>query len=175
MNEDQPGSRILIIIGNLAMLLGAIDPMEGSLLILPGSLLVAIGAWLGQSAPRLFAYRVVVFVLIAAGVGALWWLSSQGGFGGSSGHSGWWGLLILPYPVGWLMGIWGPGTPRWALWVGSAVGLWYLAISATSAWRPGHSGDAMSLAPALVLAVVGILAIAGCVYRLRGSGREAAA
>jgi len=34
------------------------------------------------------------------GVGALWFLSSLGGIGGKSGHSIWWGLLILPYPTG---------------------------------------------------------------------------
>ncbi|WP_166806285.1 hypothetical protein [Cryobacterium cheniae] len=26
-----------------------------------------------------------------------------GGIGGTTGNSLWWGLLILPYPVGWFM------------------------------------------------------------------------
>jgi hypothetical protein len=32
-------------------------------------------------------------------------LSAIGGIGGKSGHSMWLGLLILPYPVGWLMAL----------------------------------------------------------------------
>ena len=108
------------------MVVGAIDPMEGSLLILPGSGLVALGTFLGQSERRLIAYRVWVFILIAIGVGALWGLSMVGGFGGKSGRSMWWGVLILPYLIGWNMGIWGPGSPRWLLWWASlsAFGIW---------------------------------------------------
>src|ERR1035437_10511793 len=90
-------SRILIVLGSIAMVVGAIDPMEGSAIILPGSLLVALGPGLGPPDRRLIAYRVAVFILIAIGVGALWGLSAVGGFGGSSGLSMWWGVLILPY------------------------------------------------------------------------------
>ena len=39
-------------------------------------------------------------------------LSAVGGIGGKSGHSIWWGLLLLPYPAGWLMAL-----------VGAVVGL----------------------------------------------------
>jgi hypothetical protein len=34
-------------------------------------------------------------------------LSAVGGIGGKSGHSMWWGVLILHYPVGWLMALLG--------------------------------------------------------------------
>ena len=44
-NTHATWSRILIPVGGLAMLVGAIDPMEGSLLILPGSGLVALGTF----------------------------------------------------------------------------------------------------------------------------------
>jgi len=44
-------------------------------------------------------------VLIAVGVGALFGLSALGGVGGRSGHSMWWLLTVLPYPVGWVMGL----------------------------------------------------------------------
>ena len=37
------------------------------------------------------------------GVLALWILSALGGFGGESYLSYGWGVLILPYPVGWMM------------------------------------------------------------------------
>jgi hypothetical protein len=93
--------RILVIVGLLAMLLGAIDPLEGSLIILPGSGMVALGAFLGKSRHRRLLYWA--FALIAIGVGALFILSMFGGIGGSTGLSLWWGLIILPYPVGWVI------------------------------------------------------------------------
>ena len=46
MNARNLWARILIIAGSIAMLIGAIDPMEGSLVILPGSGLVALGTFL---------------------------------------------------------------------------------------------------------------------------------
>lgn len=156
-------SRILIILGSLAMVVGAIDPMEGAMIILPGSLLVALGTFLGPSERRLIAYRVTVFILIAIGVGAMWGLSQIGGFGGHSGHSNWWGALILPYLVGWSMGMWGPGSPRWLLGAGIGVGLWYLAIL-TIVLR--HSNPHGGFLPAIILAVTGLLTIAGCLRRL---------
>ena len=103
MNARKLGSRILAIVGGIAMALGTLDPMEGSLLILPGSGLVALGMFLGESQRRIFIYWLWVFILIAVGVGALFGLSAVGGIGGQSGHSMWWGVLLLPYPVGWLM------------------------------------------------------------------------
>jgi hypothetical protein len=87
------------------MLLGTVDPLEGSMLILPGSGLVALGMVLGGKESRMFVYWVWVFILIAVGVGAMFGLSAVGGIGGKSGHSMWWGILILPYPAGWLMAL----------------------------------------------------------------------
>jgi hypothetical protein len=75
MNARSIWSRILVIVGSIAMLVGAHDPMEGAVVILPGSGLVALGAFLGHSERRLIAYRVGVFVLILIGVGAMWGLS----------------------------------------------------------------------------------------------------
>jgi hypothetical protein len=98
-------SRLLVIVGGIAMLVGALDPLEGSLVILPGSGLVTLGTLLGQTERALRAYWVLIFTLILVGVGAMFGLSAVGGIGGRSGHSMWWGLLILPYPVGWVMGI----------------------------------------------------------------------
>ncbi len=105
MNARKFCAQILVIAGLVAMLLGALDPLEGSLVILPGSALVALGAILGRSAQR----RLLgwAFVLAAAGVGAMFALSAVGGVGGRSGHSMWWLLTTLPYPVGWIMGLWG--------------------------------------------------------------------
>ena len=36
MNNRKLWSKILTIVGGIAMVIGAIDPLEGSLLILPG-------------------------------------------------------------------------------------------------------------------------------------------
>ena len=155
-------SRILVTVGSIAMLVGALDPLEGSLAILPGSGLVAFGTFLGRCEGRLITYRVWVFVLIALGVGAMWGLSSVGGFGGKSGLSVWWGLLLLPYLVGWVMGVWGPGFPRWFWLLGIGVGLWWLTILMIIVSRAGLQ----QAGAALIVGALGVVTIAGCIYRL---------
>ena len=52
-------------------------------------------------------YWIWAFLLIAVGVCAMFALSAVGGIGGRSGHSMWWGILILPYPLGWLTALLG--------------------------------------------------------------------
>ena len=104
--------KIMVVIGSMGLLGGALDPMEGSVAIPIGSGLVALGTFLGQGERRFIRYRALAFVLIAIGVAALWGLSAVGGFGGNSGLSMWWGLLLLPYLIGWPMAITGPGNPR---------------------------------------------------------------
>jgi hypothetical protein len=103
MNARKLFSHILVIVGLIAMLIGAIDPLEGSFVILPGAGFVALGAFLGKSRYRTLIYWA--FILVAAGVGAMVVISMFGGLGGKTGHSMWWGLFILPYPVGWIMGL----------------------------------------------------------------------
>jgi purine-cytosine permease-like protein len=105
MNARRLWSRILVIVGGIAMLVGALDPLEGSVVILAGSALVALGMFFGQVGRQLLTYWILIFILIAFGVGVMFALSAFGGIGGTSGHSLWWGVLILPYPVGWIMGI----------------------------------------------------------------------
>jgi hypothetical protein len=107
MNSLTFWSRTLKWIGGLAMLAGTLDPMEGSVLILAGSGLVALGLYLARTDHRILLYWTSTFILIALGVAALFGLSSIGGFGGRSGHSMWWGVMILPYPLGWLMALLG--------------------------------------------------------------------
>ena len=103
MNARRLSSGIVITIGVVAMLLGAADPLEGSLVILPGCALITVYTFLSNTDRQLKVYWICIFALIAFGVAALWALSAVGGFGGSSGPSNWWGLLILPYPIGWVM------------------------------------------------------------------------
>jgi hypothetical protein len=96
-------SRILVVVGLVAILVGAIDPLEGSIVILPGAGLLAFAAWLGHSQHRRFLCWA--FALVAVGVAVLWGLSAVGGLGGSTGRSMWWAILLLPYPVGWVMAL----------------------------------------------------------------------
>jgi hypothetical protein len=105
MNTRKLWSRILKVVGGTAMALGTVDPLEGSLLILPGNGLVAFGVYLGGTDRRTLLYWTWSFILIAVGVAAMFALSAAGGIGGRSGQSMWWGLLLLPYPAGWLMAL----------------------------------------------------------------------
>ena len=102
MSTRKFSSRILILVGGIAMLVGAADPMEGSLVILPGSGLVTVGTYLGNSGRGLFIQWIWIFILIAIGVGAFWGFGVVGGGSARSMRSSW---LVLLYPVGWVMGI----------------------------------------------------------------------
>ncbi len=105
MSPRRSWSRILVVLGSIALLGGVLDPLEGSVIILLGSALILAGVLLDKAPRRVLRYWLLVFVLIAAGVGALFGLSAVGGMGGTSGRSFWWGLILLPYPIGWLMGM----------------------------------------------------------------------
>jgi hypothetical protein len=95
--------RIISIIGVIALIIGALDPMEGSVVIACGSALVALSTYLTHDRHR--KIFLVAFIMILTGVFFLFYLSSLGGIGGTSNHSMWWGILILPYPIGWLISI----------------------------------------------------------------------
>jgi len=103
MNDRKRWSGIISIIGLVAMILGAIDPLEGSVVIVFGSLLSAIGAWMAGS--RHFKLLILSFCLIVIGVAILFGLSSVGGIGGDTGRPMWLMIVFLPYPVGWIMGL----------------------------------------------------------------------
>ena len=156
--------------GYAAMLVGAVDLMEGSLLILPGSVLVLAGTYLDPRARQFAVYRLGVFALLAVGICALFGLSAVGGLGGSSEHSMWWAILILPYLAGWPLGILGPGTPRWVQISGVLVGLWLLAIPVMMVRaKQLHPNPAQPFIPEVLItvALLGAVTIGGCVWRLR--------
>jgi len=170
MSAHYRWAHVLVAAGFVAMLVGAIDPMEGSLLILPGSGLIALGTLLGHGERRFKIYRLWVFVLLTVGVAALWGLSMAGGFGDPLGLSIWWGLLLLPYLVGWVMGILGADSPRWVLWLGVVVGCWYVAIPALTTMLPSEppSDVARSIEIVqIVIGLTGVLTIGGSIYQLR--------
>ena len=83
MDKSKLWSRILCIIGVIAMTIGAVDPLEGSLIILAGSGLVALRAFLGKSRHRKFVYRA--FGLIVIGIAAGLIVTMLGGLGGNTG------------------------------------------------------------------------------------------
>ncbi len=93
----------LFITGIVFVILGVLDPMEGSIVILMGSLLIAISSYLMQN--KFWKLFTISFLLILVGVFFLFFFSSLGGIGGNSRLSMWWGMLILPYPLGWIMSI----------------------------------------------------------------------
>ena len=98
-------SRPLHILGAIALVVGALDPLEGSIVVVVGSALLLASEFSQDAARRHPGFWTTVFVLVAVGVTAMFSLSSVGGIGGNSGRSMWWGILILPYPAGWLLGI----------------------------------------------------------------------
>jgi hypothetical protein len=169
MHSDNLWSRILVITGGIAMLVGVIDPIRGSLIILPASLLFALGTFTVHSDRRWSGYRIGVIILIAIGVGAMWELTRVGGDGGNLERSLWWGILTLPYLLGWSMGIWGPGSPRWLLLLGLAVSLFYLVLSPIILT---HGVGDHRYVGALVLAALGLLTSIGCIIILRERSLE---
>ena len=159
--------RGMIVCGLIALVVGGIDPMEGALAILPGSALVALGTFLAGSDPKLVAFRLRMLLMIAFGIAALAGMTYLGGIGGDTGYSLWWGFLVLPYLIGWSMSVWGPGSPRWVVVSGLVVGLWYLALFGIVMSRSGRPPSNVSVAPALMVAAVGLMPVIGCVRSLR--------
>lgn len=95
--------RFIFHIGVVTLLLGALDPLEGSIIVILGSFLLAFATYKTQDRHR--TYFLTISLLIFSGVVAMVILSILGGFGGTSMLSWWWSLFILPYPIGWLWAV----------------------------------------------------------------------
>lgn len=95
-------NRVLVIVGIVGLLVGAIDPLEGSLLILPASVLLTIGVHRANGELRTRRLVVIGLALIGVGFTAMWIITALGGVGGSTDRSAWWALLALPIVPGWL-------------------------------------------------------------------------
>jgi hypothetical protein len=100
MKKHLLGADILIFAGLIAMLVGAIDPLHGFIIILPGSGLVALGAFVGKSQHRKLLYLAFAFALLGVGT-----MAGVGTLVDSHGRSEWWTLSYLPYPAGWVMSL----------------------------------------------------------------------
>jgi len=103
MKEKAKWTSVIYVTGIIALAIGILDPLEGSVVIAVGSILLALSAFLTHD--RYWKTFMASLILIVIGVFFLFYLSSLGGFGGKSTLSWWWGMLILPYPIGWLIAI----------------------------------------------------------------------
>lgn len=95
--------RIAWLFGVIALIIGVIDPLEGSVLIVLGSIVLAVTAYLKNDVH--WKVFMIAALLIITGVSFMFYLSSLGGIGGDSDKSLWWGALIIPYPAGWLLAV----------------------------------------------------------------------
>jgi hypothetical protein len=96
-------SKILGVVGLLAMLVGLLDPLEGSVGVVVGAALCAIGARIGCSRYTTVLYSGLILVTI--GVAAMFAASTFGGIRRES--LVWWGLIIGGYPLGFFVGVTG--------------------------------------------------------------------
>jgi len=123
MNARTGAATVLIVLGSIAILIGVIDPVEGMFAIFPGSGMIAVGAYLAQTPHRRLVY--CAFLLIGVSFCASLGISSK-----FHGLPGWWTLVLLPYPIGWIMDVVGVPFTLTGLfkgpWVRFAVALWVL-------------------------------------------------
>jgi hypothetical protein len=97
--------KILVIAGIFIMLIGAIDPLEGSILMLCGAVLVYISAFLIKSKQR--KITLIALIMEVFGISFLFIFSFLGGIGGKSKYPLWLGVLCLPYIIGWGLSLFG--------------------------------------------------------------------
>lgn len=93
--------RYVYIISILALLLGAADPMEGSIIIAAGAMMLALSSHLQKD--RYSKIFIASALMIFFGVFSLWFVSSLGGF--DPKREWWWLVFILPYPIGWIISL----------------------------------------------------------------------
>lgn len=101
MNISPKVISILYKTGAVAVVIGMLDPLEGSVVIAAGSTLLAFSALAAKNSFR--NWFITAWLMVMAGVFYLFYISSLGGFLGNTGRSWVWGLPILPYPLGWIM------------------------------------------------------------------------
>jgi len=91
-------NRRFYVTGIILVIMGALDPMEGSVLIELGSILLAITTQFSKDRHK--TLFLISTILISIGFFSLWFVSALGGFDPKT--EWWWLLFILPYPIGWL-------------------------------------------------------------------------
>jgi hypothetical protein len=101
MKQSIKWTKVIFIIGAIAIILGIIDPMEGSIVIATGSFFIAFSTFVSRDHYR--KIFLVSAIMIIVGVLSMFYVSSLGGF--DPKHAWWWDVLILPYPLGWLISV----------------------------------------------------------------------
>lgn len=101
MSERVKWYRVVFIIGVAATVIGAIDPMEGSVVIAMASICLALSTYYMRD--RYAKIFIVAAIMVVFSVAALWYVSSLGGF--DPKKEWWWTVILIPYPVGWLISI----------------------------------------------------------------------
>lgn len=96
MTTREKWTEALAVPGGLAVLIGGIDPLEGSIVILFGTALLAGSALVARADRVVVAARGIRFALAALGFAAVWTMTFMGGVGGSIGRSMAWVALGLP-------------------------------------------------------------------------------
>jgi len=91
----------MYVFGIISLIIGAINPIERSIVICLGSVLIGLSTYLNKD--RHWKIFFISAILIILGVTALIYISYIGGFGSKSTLSIWWRATILPYPIGWLL------------------------------------------------------------------------
>lgn len=93
---------LLYTVGILNFFLGALDPLEGSVLIVVGSVLITVYKYMrGDRHKKGF---LAGSLLITVGVAYMFWLSNLGGIGPNA--KPWaWGIPMALYPIGWVLTI----------------------------------------------------------------------
>jgi uncharacterized membrane protein len=96
-------SRIFLVLGLFGMLVGALDPLEGCVVITPAAGVAGLGAMAGRTRLRRLVY--IGFAMVVVGVAAMILLSLPGVVHFRETHSRWWLLTVAPYPAGWVLGL----------------------------------------------------------------------
>ena len=103
MHKTINWKKITFVTGVILFILGTVDPLEGSILIIIGSAMIATIAWLDKR--KFWKWHLIAAVAIGIGVAFMFYFSNLGGWGGESTLSWWWATLLIPYPVGWLINV----------------------------------------------------------------------
>ena len=83
MVSDIKSTHVLFIIGVTTIVIGAIDPLEGSVLIIPGSLLLSYLTY--KSRDRMRKGYLLASLLIVFGTSCMFYFSYLGGIGAGFG------------------------------------------------------------------------------------------
>ena len=136
MNTRMRVAKVLVVIGPIAMVIGAIDPLEGAFIAVPGSATVALGAYFAQSPKCKLVYSG--FIVLAIYLATIMIATALGGWGANARvlRSDWYGLCLLLFPVGWLMCAAGNMFALTELFEGqAATAIWGLATVAVLVWQ----------------------------------------